>query len=119
MATFQGLNNDERSSSRVLKPPGGGHSNIFGAPDTVVSHARPKYDQQNSSNISGALGTTDANVIAEATARDIQAKQSTADKGPEAAGQRVEKAELGEKPADSAQTGRGRVPPGGFSAGFW
>ncbi|XP_043568000.1 jupiter microtubule associated homolog 2 [Chiloscyllium plagiosum] len=37
-STFQGLQ-DKPNSSRVLKPPGGGSSNIFGAPD--VSSSKP------------------------------------------------------------------------------
>jgi len=117
METFQGLPGSERASSRVLKPPGGGHSDIFGAPDTKPNHARPKYDQQNSSNISGALGTTDANDIAEATAREIEAKKAV-DRGESAAG--AGPASDGSKAAEPvAAGGRGRVPPGGHSSGFW
>ncbi|CAG9806251.1 unnamed protein product [Chironomus riparius] len=53
--------NDQRSSSRVLKPPGGGHSNIFSPPEEIKPHARPKYDQQNSSNLNFCMNTVDPN----------------------------------------------------------
>lgn len=118
-----GLPDAEKSSSRVLKPPGGGHSNIFGSPETKPNHARPKYDQQNSSNISGALGTTDANEICEKTARALEQHQHK--ENPNAAGERPGAgAQNGgsDKHDDSAQPqaqGRHRVPPGGYSTGFW
>lgn len=44
-----------------MKPPGGGHSNIFSAPDQIKPHARPKYDQQNSSNLNFCMNTQDPN----------------------------------------------------------
>lgn len=118
MSTFCGLSNDEKSSSRILKPPGGGHSNIFGPPDAKTTHARPKYDQQNSSNISGALGTTDANAIAEQTARVIEEQHAANE--PTGAGQRTNGDQQSQPAAQQqAAGGRSRVPPGGFSSGFW
>lgn len=87
-----------------------------------MTHARPKYDQQNSSNISGALGTTDANDIAEATAREIQAKQAET-KGqpaPAAAATNGSGAPAAENNgAQNNAQGKNRVPPGGYSQGFW
>lgn len=124
METFQGLSNAERSSSRVLKPPGGGHSDIFGAPDNKPAHARPKYDQQNSSNICGALGTSDANdAAAQVTARDLSVKQPT-EGAMETTNGAVPTAAAAKPAPVAADTGRqdnsrGRVPPGGFSTGFW
>lgn len=116
-----GLPDAEKSSSRVLKPPGGGHSDIFGSPETKPNHARPKYDQQNSSNISGALGTTDANALCEKTARAIEQQQHK--ENPNAAGESTGAAQNGgDKHEDAAQPqaqGRHRVPPGGYSTGFW
>ncbi|KAL1379413.1 hypothetical protein pipiens_014925 [Culex pipiens pipiens] len=53
---------DEKSSSRVLKPPGGGHSDIFGSPEVKANPPRPKYNQQNSSNMNGVMGTMDPNL---------------------------------------------------------
>lgn len=104
----------DRNSSRVLKPPGGGHTNIFGESEVKVNSPRPKYDQQNSTNLNFCMNTTDANVLVEQTKQEIQQsppKQEvtkpsvlTADNGNVA-----------------GQQNRGsRVPPGGFSSGgFW
>lgn len=44
---------------------GGGHSNIFAAPEDVKPHARPKYDQQNSSNLNFVMNTVDPNLLVE------------------------------------------------------
>ncbi|XP_055379253.1 jupiter microtubule associated homolog 1 [Condylostylus longicornis] len=52
---------DGRTSSRVLKPPGGGHSNIFAPPEMEVPKPRPKYNQQNSSNLNSCMNTVDPN----------------------------------------------------------
>lgn len=51
-----------KSSSRVLKPPGGGHSNIFGEAEVKQANPRPKYDQQNSSNLNFCMNTVDPNL---------------------------------------------------------
>ncbi|XP_069129888.1 microtubule-associated protein Jupiter-like isoform X2 [Argopecten irradians] len=51
--TFQGLR-DDKNSSRVLKPPGGGSSNLFGAPTpTAAESASQSRSKQTSSNIFG------------------------------------------------------------------
>lgn len=102
---------------------GGGHSDIFGAPEQKLTHARPKYDQQNSSNVSGALGTTDANVIAEQTARELEAKNGGAPaaqtNGANGGAGGDSRPAAGDSQHQQHQSSRGRVPPGGFSQGFW
>lgn len=40
---------------------GGGHTDFFAPDDEKKPHARPKYDQQNSSNLNFCMGTTDPN----------------------------------------------------------
>lgn len=102
----------ERNSSRVLKPPGGGHTNIFGESEVKLNSPRPKYDQQNSSNLNFCMNTTDANVLAEQTKHEVVAEPpvKAADAKP---------AQNSTDNGDSQQKG-GRVPPGGFSSGgFW
>lgn len=54
-----GLGGTGKNSSRVLKPPGGGHSNIFGEAEVKHVNPRPKYDQQNSSNLNFCMNTAD------------------------------------------------------------
>lgn len=56
-----GLTTSAKPSSRVLQPPGGGHSDIFAVSSQQVNKPRPKYDQQNSSNLNFCMNTTDPN----------------------------------------------------------
>lgn len=125
----------ERNSSRVLKPPGGGHTNIFsGAAEAHVPSPRPKYDQQNSSNLNFCMNTVDPNIkVVEQTKHEVAAPAPAS--APAAA-----PAEAAPKPAAAAPASNGngnaaapppqsdlggqsrgsRVPPGGFSSGgFW
>lgn len=109
---------NERSSSRVLKPPGGGHTNIFGESEVKVNSPRPKYDQQNSSNLNFCMNTTDPNVLVEQVKHDVETKASDAKPAPANNGN----GNSGEQPASQQTRGANpsRVPPGGFSSGgFW
>ncbi|PVD35049.1 hypothetical protein C0Q70_06330 [Pomacea canaliculata] len=56
-STFSGLNEDAKPTSRVLKPPGGGSSNIFGA-EASASAAKPKAGTKKPTD-SGVFGKTD------------------------------------------------------------
>lgn len=53
----------QKPSSRVLKPPGGGHTDFFSAAEGNAPKPRPKYDQQNSSNLNFVMNTTDPNEL--------------------------------------------------------
>ena len=112
----------ERSSSRVLKPPGGGHTNIFGESEVKVNSPRPKYDQQNSSNLNFCMNTTDANLLVEQVKHDIETKPVEAKPAPTAPSANPPANNIIDgNSADASQANRGsRVPPGGFSSGgFW
>lgn len=119
-----GLTNSNRPSSRVLKPPGGGHSNIFAEPEVSVNPPRPKYNQQNSSNMNACMGSDDPNKMVEKIHKDIAQTKAAA-----AAEQQTKKDVPETKPPKEPttngtienQNGRGgRVPPGGYSSGgFW
>jgi hypothetical protein len=106
-----------KSSSRVLKPPGGGHSDIFGAPDQVSPAPRPEYNQQNSSNLNQVMNTTDPNVLI----KDMKScpKQDETGRQPPAKSQHI--SDLNNDGSNNkADNNRGnRVPPGGFSNGLW
>lgn len=112
-----GLTSGTRNSSRVLKPPGGGYSNIFGGPDEAKPEPenfthRARNNQQNSPGMSAVMGTIDANdVLRKTSAENIN---NSPDKIPET---------RSESPQQQSPTngpgGRPRVPPGGFSNGLW
>lgn len=114
-----GMNVDERNSSRVLKPPGGGHTNIFGESEVKVNNPRPKYDQQNSTNLNFCMNTTDPNVLVEQTKHEIETTPAakTSDEKP------AQPSFVGNGNAQQPQQQKSnstRVPPGGFSSGgFW
>ncbi|XP_019549229.1 uncharacterized protein LOC109419435 [Aedes albopictus] len=110
--------NSAKTSSRVLKPPGGGHSDIFGSPELKANPPRPKYNQQNSSNMNGVMGTTDPNikVVEQAQAHDHQAEAEA----PNMASQAKPTPTAVSNESSSQDSGnRARVPPGGFSSGLW
>lgn len=121
----------ERNSSRVLKPPGGGHTSIFGGEDAAkVISPRPKYDQQNSSNLNFCMNTTDPNLKVE----QIKSVVETTQQQQQLQQQQQQPSNIEAKSVSSgannnahqnsasaaAQSKGGRVPPGGFSSGgFW
>ncbi|XP_014098854.1 uncharacterized protein [Bactrocera oleae] len=118
-----GLTCSTRPSSRVLKPPGGGHSNIFSEPEVAVNAPRPKYNQQNSSNMNACMNSTDPNKKVEKLREEITHNKQ-AQSEPET--QKANTAATTPTGGPASQTGgneqqsRGRVPPGGFSSGgFW
>jgi hypothetical protein len=57
--------NDLSSHSLMFRfhyQQGGGSTNIFAPAEEAKPHARPKYDQQNSSNLNFCMNTVDPNV---------------------------------------------------------
>lgn len=101
----------DRNSSRVLKPPGGGHTSLFGADEVKANNPRPKHDQQNSSNLNFCMNTTDPNEKVKQEAACAEQKPAE----PKAAA-----AQSAQPQRDEQQASRSRVPPGGFSSGgFW
>lgn len=107
----------EKSSSRVLKPPGGGHSNIFGEAEKKAAQPRPKYDQQNSSNLNFCMNTTDPNLLVEQAKHEVETKPTET----KSSDMKSTLADNGNGNSVEQQSSRGsRVPPGGFSSGgFW
>lgn len=109
-----GFMSGSRSSSRVIQPPGGEQSNIFAPPEQKSAQPRAKYDQQNSSNLNFCMGTTDPN---------IKVERCNAAAVEEAAKPAQKPVENFMTPVDDSKNARpaagARVPPGGFSNGFW
>ncbi|KAJ8962843.1 hypothetical protein NQ318_001243 [Aromia moschata] len=63
-----GLNDSSRSSSRVLRPPGGGHTDIFGGQDL------PQVKKDNGRNASSIMEGTNANPVPPSPSRLPQLK---------------------------------------------
>ncbi|ENN79468.1 hypothetical protein YQE_04112, partial [Dendroctonus ponderosae] len=94
---FQGMHGN-KNSSKVIKPPGGGHTDIFGAPD-------PPVKRDSGRNASSITEGTNAGV-----------QSPTAPKAPVPQPQ----PQTQPQPKSEAPAAAGRVPPGGFSSGpFW
>lgn len=105
----------ERNSSRVLKPPGGGHTELFGEGEAKVINPRPKHDQQNSSNLNFCMNTTDPNLLVQRKKQEKAEAQAKHEQKATAAA--AEAQQQRDQPQDQS---RSRVPPGGFSSGgFW
>lgn len=117
-----GVSGEAKPSSRVLKPPGGGHSDIFGSSDVRHNPPRPKNNQQNSSNMNAVMGTVDPNETLDSSKREPASfAPSSGDASPPSGPQNGGGSPNGG--ADSKTVGsdgqRARVPPGGHSQGFW
>lgn len=109
-----GLNSSAKNSSRVLKPPGGGHTEIFGGAEVKINAPRPKYDQQNSSNLNFCMNTTDPNILVQQKKQEIEQKStSPIDDAP------THGESQPQQPQEAPPAGPKRVPPGGFSSGLW
>ncbi|KAK9758809.1 hypothetical protein QE152_g515 [Popillia japonica] len=96
---------DGRCSSRVLKPPGGGHSQIFGWSDEPCK----QRTKNNSSEIKDCFQHEPEKKIA---VEPEKRKEES-----EVEGRKQEDVTVPEKKTDIPQ--RVRVPPGGFSSGLW
>lgn len=105
MSSLFGENSD-RTSSRVIRPPGGAHSDIFGLQDGSEQKHHIKYNQPKST-------------ISEVFTYDTDSKKTDEnDKAIEIEKEIDEKNE-NEAPKSNATPQRPRVPPGGFSSALW
>lgn len=74
----------QKPSSRVLKPPGGGHTDFFSSGEVNAPRPRPKYDQQNSSNLNMCMNTTDPNEMVKQANESYSEPAVTSPSKPEA-----------------------------------
>ncbi|KAB0801201.1 hypothetical protein PPYR_05555 [Photinus pyralis] len=96
-----------KSSSRVLRPPGGSHSDIFGSSGN--SNPRICVRQQDKSSISACFDYDSQNKEVKDNRNDVKADCD--DKNEE---------NSSELPAGMPTIpNRVRVPPGGFSTSLW
>ncbi|XP_076262705.1 uncharacterized protein LOC143197815 [Rhynchophorus ferrugineus] len=118
-----GLN--EKNSSRVLRPPGGGHTDIFGIRDTDNNAVTPsKRRNQPQSSIGSCFNMVeeDKSTVEENKPLDRQNGNTDLLKETDENQAPPEKEKEQEKKEPQASTPAGkrvRVPPGGFSSGLW
>lgn len=112
-----GLSSD-KMSSRVLKPPGGGHSNIFGPPEEAARPQRPKNNQQNSSMMCEIMGKQPEPAAEKNFSNEPSPSQENVPKNVQMGEPKPAQDSTRSAPADSCPA-RTKVPPGGFSSGFW
>lgn len=100
------------------------YSIYLGSSEVKVNNPRPKYDQQNSSNLNFCMNTTDPNILVEQKKQEIAQKEQPANGGdsgaaPAATNAASKQSDTGSASAQPQQGGNRRVPPGGFSSGLW
>ena len=112
-----GLNETARVSSRVLRPPGGGHTDIFGS--------EPEPPQRTGRRIVPNAGQGDMPKPTNGTDAPTANGQSTPAEAPQVAevkqdnSSKPSSAKVEQEPAKMEAPKRVRVPPGGFSSGLW
>lgn len=111
---------DGRNSSRILKPPGGGHTDIFGAVHqeqeirTKHTYSKTEISECFASNVENTNGKVMTKENEKPDNIEVQPIQPEVDEKP-ATDENLKPAEE-QKTAPAARV---RVPPGGFSSGFW
>lgn len=116
-----GLGDSSRNSSKVLKPPGGGSSDIFGVGEAQQSPRKVK--QYMASNISLTDGVPAPSGPGSTSSAASTSSGETTPSPPTGSPTRNEGNPVtGEgyaKPAAATAPARNRVPPGGYSSGLW
>lgn len=106
---------DERKSSRVLKPPGGGHSDIFGVKEEIPL---PKKAQPPKSEISQCFAAPPFDKSAAQSENQNEGNKTVSQNSNGTATDENTKP-AGEEEKTVKPPQRVRVPPGGFSSGLW
>ncbi|KAJ8927524.1 hypothetical protein NQ314_019999 [Rhamnusium bicolor] len=126
---------DQRNSSRVLKPPGGGTSDIFGtdAPKNTKNGIEPTPNKRNELNIatkpvleSDNQSPSDENSKNGSCEENVEQERQSESKTQVKAGITTESISSIiqqrdvqiKEPEKEKKTGH-RVPPGGYSSGLW
>lgn len=138
---FQGLGDSERSSSRVLRPPGGASSNIFGTDEPAYTKPQSRETaNDHASEDNKAAGVTVPRDTATSQARlfggDEEVQKTPAPyiapdsstpagvltakaKNTQGAYNPITGEEYSDQQARAAPQPRQRQPPGGASSGLW
>ncbi|CAH1153743.1 unnamed protein product [Phaedon cochleariae] len=108
-----------KNSSRVLKPPGGGHTDIFGI-NGDNEFLTPNKRKNHPSSITGCF-THEENVRTDNRTKDegdVKNGNGAADENTKP-NHDTEGEEKKHDENNAAPARRVRVPPGGFSSGLW
>merc|ERR1712042_294799 len=109
---FPGFNPNSRNSSKVLRPPGGGSSDIFGVKDDQEQEKVSETEAPN--NASNEIKLEETDIVKE------EDKASSASTETPPATSSVQETSATPSPCPPVAGVRGRVPPGGHSSGsFW
>lgn len=104
---------DARNSSRVLKPPGGGHTDIFGIyqpQDQQTPRTKHKHPKSSIGDVFSTAGAP----INNTSSQKSEEEQPEAEPEP----QPTVTEDAAPKPTVPTPQ-RARIPPGGFSSGLW
>lgn len=105
---------NERNSSRVLKPPGGGHTDIFGIGE-VQEPKKPQKINDEPAAVEAEIKTeTEQKSTEEESQQKPPEEEVVVNKTEENNENKIVKEEPKQEPPR-----RVRVPPGGFSSGLW
>lgn len=129
---FSGYNVEGRNSSKVLQPPGGGSSDIFGPPPTEIEAAGRK-ESKTQSDIFGLNDKENETKVENGDKKDRLASSfQLGDQQPEETEVKNKRKSidplsgkvLGDNEAPIVEAAAppksgGRVPPGGHSTGLW
>lgn len=91
----------------------------IGSSEVKVNNPRPKYDQQNSSNLNFCMNTTDPNILVEQKKQEIAQKEQPSGNGGDPDAGNASSKQSESVSASVQSQGNRRVPPGGFSSGLW
>ncbi|KAF2882887.1 hypothetical protein ILUMI_23273 [Ignelater luminosus] len=117
-----------RTSSRVLKPPGGAHTDIFGVRQDRMEVSTSRYSKMSQKSSISECFEYDSPPPA---SKQVPAKENNEDIKPEVHengmkngdelknGNILENDEVKPTPNLPPVNQRVRVPPGGFSSGLW
>lgn len=120
-----GLNDNTRLSSRVLRPPGGGHTDIFGGePEPPVQTPRRGPPPSSIGLVVGQEEPPKPTNGQQAVEQPSQNGASSPKEQPTTPEIKQDspkevKPEPANQPAKVDAPKRVRVPPGGFSSGLW
>lgn len=115
-----GISSSDKNSSRVIKPPGGGHTDIFGISNNEVTQSSKK-NVPPAAITSCFLYEENKKLVATENANMWQTKEleekmfEPHDNNKTDENTQPDQSEKNK----TAATRRQRVPPGGFSTGFW